>query len=442
MSEAEALQEVEDKGASILCVDDERNILSALKRTLRSENYEIHIAEGGQEGLKVMEEHEIDLVISDMRMPEMSGAEFLEKVAAKWPSTVRILLTGYSDISSTIDAVNKGKIFQYISKPWDDNEIKLSVERALEKKFLEKERQRLIALTNKQNEELKEFNKNLEFQVKQRTEEIQQTMDMLDAAHQSLKDGYVASIGVLSHVIEMRECTQGVHLRNVPDYAQKMGLRMGMDEVEAQQLLFAAQLRNAGKIVLSDELVGKPFSLLSKEDREAVIKSAVVSEAVIMTLTPLQEASTIIRHQHERFDGKGFPDKLKGEKIPLGARILAVVNDYEALNAGYLSANHMGSKAAKEFLTMNCSKRYDTDVVKEFFKLLAEEDANAQEENVSLVPSGSLKAGMVLARDLVNSSGVLMLSKGYVLDEAIIDKVQRFEMTIDEDLIIYVCAEA
>ncbi|MDA0191736.1 MAG: response regulator, partial [Proteobacteria bacterium] len=107
----------------LLCVDDEPNILSALRRLFRQGGYDVVVAGSGAEGLLRMEEGSFDLVISDMRMPEMDGARFLEQVRRRWPDTVRILLTGYADISSTVEAINKGEIYRYLSKPWNDDDV-------------------------------------------------------------------------------------------------------------------------------------------------------------------------------------------------------------------------------------------------------------------------------------------------------------------------------
>lgn len=195
--------------ATILFVDDETNILSALKRLFRPLGYRIITAESGAAGLLVLEENTVDLVISDMRMPEMNGAQFLEQVRQKWPDAVRILLTGYADVGSTIAAINKGEIYRYIAKPWDDNDIVLTVRHALERKNLELEKQRLEALTLKQNEELKDLNANLEAKVRERTEEVRQTMGLLEVAHKQLKESYLTSLKVFSNLMELREGAMG-----------------------------------------------------------------------------------------------------------------------------------------------------------------------------------------------------------------------------------------
>src|SRR4030066_1578686 len=123
-----AQQAASEEIATLLFVDDEANILSSLKRLFRPFGYRIFTAESGAAGLEIMAHEPVDMVISDMRMPEMNGAQFLEKVRENWPDTVRILLTGYAEIGATIEAINKGQIYRYISKPWEDNDITLTAQ--------------------------------------------------------------------------------------------------------------------------------------------------------------------------------------------------------------------------------------------------------------------------------------------------------------------------
>jgi len=125
-------------------------------------DYRKFTAEGGAQGLEILAQETIDLVVSDMRMSEMNGAQFLEKVRQKWPETVCILLTGYAEIVATIDAINKGHIYHYVSKPWEDNNIALTIKLALQHKMLERKKLHLEVLTHQLNEELKGLNANLE----------------------------------------------------------------------------------------------------------------------------------------------------------------------------------------------------------------------------------------------------------------------------------------
>jgi response regulator RpfG family c-di-GMP phosphodiesterase len=154
----------------ILCVDDEANILAALRRVFRPLGYQVLVAESGKEALQILEQGgQVDLVISDMRMPEMDGARFLAEVRRRWPEIVRMLLTGYADMESTVAAINEGQIYRHISKPWNEDELLITVRGALERRVLEQEKRRLERLTAEQNLELKRLNAGLEEKVSERT---------------------------------------------------------------------------------------------------------------------------------------------------------------------------------------------------------------------------------------------------------------------------------
>jgi response regulator RpfG family c-di-GMP phosphodiesterase len=123
---------------TVLCVDDELDIILAMKRLLRKQNYNLLFASSGEKALEIMQQNDVHLIVSDMRMPAMSGAELLEKVATFYPNSYRILLTGYADMESTVSAINKGIILKYIQKPWDNDELISLIEEGLEKVKLHK----------------------------------------------------------------------------------------------------------------------------------------------------------------------------------------------------------------------------------------------------------------------------------------------------------------
>ena len=137
--------------ARVLLVDDEENILRSLQRILRREPWELTTASSGEQALAAMAEHKYDLVISDARMPGMDGPTLLAEIRRKYPWCIRILLTGYADITSTIKAINDGQIYRYISKPWDDDELRLTIRQALAFQYSERRRLALEKLTRKQN---------------------------------------------------------------------------------------------------------------------------------------------------------------------------------------------------------------------------------------------------------------------------------------------------
>jgi len=424
--------------ATVLCVDDEHNILASLRRLFRTQGYKVLTAESGQEGLDVLEKEAVDLVISDMRMPHMNGAEFLEQVSQRWPATVRILLTGYADLESTIAAINQGGIYRYVGKPWEENDLRMAVQHGLERKFLARERQRLLELTRKQNEELKELNANLELKVAQRTEELRKAMTSLETAHADLKSSYVSAVKILAHLLEAREKTMAGHSRRVAEQARTLAQKLQLKSADAEAVLFAGLLHDIGKIGLPDQLINKPFQALTGVEREKVMQHPVVGQALLMSMEYLQGAAQLIRSHHERYDGLGYPDKLKGDAIPLGARILAVVNEYDALQRGNLATTRYSTSQAREFLLTNKGKRYDPQVVDAYLALLGQPGSEPERDPEVVMRSEALLEGMVLARDLVTRDGVLLLSGGYILERKLIDKIQQFERAVGYELTVYV----
>lgn len=159
----------------ILCVDDERNVLKSLRRLfMDEEDYEILIAESGEEGLEVLrDESDISLVISDYRMPGMNGVDFLSQVFERWPDTIRIVLSGYADTAAVVEAINLGRIYKFIPKPWNDEELKGNVAMALQHRELKLQNDRLNDELHKKNIELQEMNETLEKKVEQRTEALE-----------------------------------------------------------------------------------------------------------------------------------------------------------------------------------------------------------------------------------------------------------------------------
>lgn len=157
---------------TLLFVDDEHNILTALRRLFHREGYQILLANSGKEGLELLAKNEVSLIISDQRMPEMIGAEFLARSQEISPHSMRIMLTGYSDIEAAIQAINEGGIYRYITKPWDDEDIKLVVREALQRLDLEQENRQLTEELKTKNAALEDFNAKLEKKVSERTQEL------------------------------------------------------------------------------------------------------------------------------------------------------------------------------------------------------------------------------------------------------------------------------
>lgn len=416
---------------TILCVDDEANILSALKRLFRPTGYRLLTAPGGAEALELLtaEQGQVNLVISDMRMPNMDGAQFLARVRQEWPGIVRVLLTGYADVDSTVAAINEGQIYRYISKPWNEQEVLLTVREALERQALEQEKARLEALTARQNEELKALNAGLEEKVQARTQE-------LHLAHERLKKSFFTSIQVFANLIELRGGQMAGHSRRVADLARRIGNQMSLEGRACNDIFLAGLLHDVGKIGLPDPLLGKPENKMNGEELGVFRKHPAKGEQALMALEELRPAARLIRSHHERFDGQGYPDGLAGLTIPLGARILALANEYDGLLQGTLSGKRHSEEEARQLIFQGKSKRYDPAVV-DAFLALSGGLPEVQSESLALAPA-DLKPGMVLARDLISRDGVLLLATDYVLEENLIRQIQDYERSEGSRLVLHV----
>lgn len=420
----------EGKAATLLFIDDEANILAALKRLFRPLGYNILTAESGAEAIALLERETVDLVVSDMRMPRMSGAEVLEQVRNRWPEVMRILLTGYSDVDSTIAAVNRGEIYRYIAKPWDDNEIVLTVRDALERKHLLAEKQRLEAMTLRQNEELKMLNASLEDKVRQRTED-------LHIALEQLKRDYFTTIQVFANLMELRKGTMAGHSRRVAQLCLDIAHRMSVPEADIRDIETAALLHNIGKIGLPDRLLDTPYVELSEADRVEFDKHPRRAAAALMALNLLTPASRLIRYHRERYDGAGNSSGLRGDSLPLGARILLVASDYVALQQGMIQREELSPEQAFKTIFDGVDRRYDPGVVDALRHLMPYFGSQSGAETEFLVTSAQLHDGMVLTRDVVTPGGMLLLLKNTTLDAERILEIRELEQTEGVQFPIY-----
>ncbi len=405
--------------ATLLCVDDEPGILKALQRVFRRQPYTVLTAESGARALAILADEPVNLILSDMRMPQMSGAEFLREAAQLQPGAVRILLTGYSDLESTVSAVNEGRIFRYLSKPWNDEELRAAVASGLDLQFLEAEHRRLLALTELQNQQLREVNADLESRVEARTEQLRQS--------------WQDTISVFSQMVESRELAARGHGRRVARLAHRMGRELGLPAAELQHVYLAALLHDVGKVALSDDIVRKPTGRLAGAERAAYEAHVTTGPAMLVSIPLLEWPCRLIRAHHERWDGQGFPDALAGDDIPLGARIIAVANAFDGLRSGHMLGHRHASAQAMSFLRQQAGEAYDPACVQALGSIIADQTSEGPAAELMLT-TGFLKPGMVVVRDVISESGLLLLAADTMLSSEIISRLLVFEGDLTEKL--------
>jgi len=419
------------KVARLLLVDDEPSVLSALRRLFRLQGHEIEQATSGAEGLALLAEKPFDLVISDMRMPEMDGADFLEIVRERHPGIMRMLLTGYADISSTVAAINRGEIHRYIAKPWDDDGLQRLVSEALSLRELQLQNASLQQLTLQQNQalqnlnhELQDLNKTLESRVASRTAELEQINALLEQSYAEIQAQFTMAMTVFSGLLELRQTGVAGHSRRVADLSRRMARTLNMMETAQQDVHHAALLHDIGKISFSDTMLAKPVSAYSAEEQARYQRHPIDGEAALLPLDKLQRAALLVRQHHERFDGRGFPDGLLGPAIAMGARILAVASDFDGLTSGALAERNYTTELAQQTLRDGAGTRYDPQVLAALTEAIKEIAAEAIAD--AEVEIADLKRGMVLSRDLLSPQGAILLPKGFRFNTEVVKKLQDF----------------
>jgi response regulator RpfG family c-di-GMP phosphodiesterase len=347
----------------LLIVDNDPNIIQSLKRQLRGKRYDIYSANSGGAGLDILKEKEIGVVLSDYMMPEMDGITFLEAVKHQKSDVVRMLLTGYGSLDSAIAAINRTQIFGYLTKPWSPEILQGTIDSAFEHYDLIVENKRLHRLTQEQNEQLKLINKNLEDLVHKRTLEFKE----------AVREG----IEMLASAADEKDDDTGEHIQRIRDLTFEICRELGMSVEDSEQIRFSSIMHDVGKIHIPDNILKKTSPLTAQE--WAVMQTHCIAGEQILGNKPFyQNAREIARSHHERWDGSGYPDKLKGETIPLAARIVTVADVFDALTHKRPYKPAWSVQDALIEMKMLSGEVFDPEILDAFFHLQAEKHRNKQ----------------------------------------------------------------
>jgi putative nucleotidyltransferase with HDIG domain len=271
--------------AAVLLVDDEANILNALARLFLDRDVRVLRAETGEEALGIVRREPVAVVVSDNLMPGMRGVELLSQVRNLSPDTVRVLLTGYADLPTAIEAINRGEVFRFHVKPWVDEEIVRTVEEGVRR-----------------------------FQVVR-----------------SLRDGDEAALRSIAQTIELKDPYTRGHCDRVAAFALTIAEALRLPEGTRRAIKHGSWLHDCGKIGVPEGILNCPGKL-SAADFEVVKKHPGWGAEVGRQANLPEEVINIILYHHERFDGRGYPTGAKGTEIPLEARIVAVADVFDAMS--------------------------------------------------------------------------------------------------------------
>jgi len=407
---------------NILCVDDEQNILNALKRVLRGRQYKVYCALSAELGLSIMSQQPIDLVICDMRMGRMDGVEMLSEVFKLYPETIRILLTGYADKESTIAAVNVGQVHRYLEKPWD-NQILLEVlEQELTQLQLLRQNNLLSAKIEQQNQQLITLNQSLEDKVKLRTAQIQSALDKLTKARDKSVCDHRATLQVFYNLLSSQPLLGGKKARDISELCVMLANKLQLPTAEVMQLKLAGLLHQLGLLCIDSTLYQKPFEQLNTVQQKVYLSHPQLAYNAMAPVRFLSLCAEVILHQYRYFNS--------GEHTHKGVSILAIARDYISAISGTEQSVKLSPSSALEKLNAGAASQYDPEILAYLPELIGQLDQQLQRDDEQLLAVRLLSAQMILSRDLFNHQDLLLLPEGHVLTAECLERLTNY---IDAD---------
>ncbi len=345
MADPEALTQ-----ESILVVDDERLVNSILARYLSQMGYACITAQSGPEALEKLDGQSCALALCDIRMPGMDGIELLKRMK-EWDDEIAVIMVSAVDNREVAVEAMRAGAYDYVIKPFHLEEVLISVQRALENRRLILER--------------KEYQRNLERKVEERTRELAQK-------NEELQRLFISAIQSIVLTLQAKDEYTEDHSRRVAAQASAIAKELSLPEEEVENIRRAALLHDLGKIGTKDSILNKPGRLTAEEGDE-IRMHPLIAASILEPITPLREVITYIKHAHERYDGGGYPDGLKGEEIPLGARIISVADVFDAMTSPRPYRAAMGPEAVLEHIRNEAGKQLDPAVVDAFLTVYGAE---------------------------------------------------------------------
>ncbi|OGW61284.1 MAG: hypothetical protein A2Y48_02485 [Nitrospirae bacterium RIFCSPLOW2_12_42_9] len=409
-----------DTKHTILLVDDEENILNALNRVLRREGFRIVTATSGNQALLTMDKEKITLILSDCRMPGMDGIALLAEVRKRTPDTIRMMLTGYADMETSMAAINRGEVYRFITKPWNDDELKLIIKDGIHQYELVQENRYLHELTQKQNLILKDLNSNLEQKVSERTREVEMLF-------KELEQNFFDVVRVFTGLMELKSPYLGGHAKRVAALSRRLAEKIGLPTDEVLNIEVAALLQDIGTLGFPDKILKKKENELDIVEKALLQQHPSLGQTALQQIKKLSDICLIIRHHHERYDGLGYPDNLRGEMIPAGSRIIAIADSFDTLVNPWESHERYSADRAIHELEKEAGKSFDPNYVYKFIELLKDVKHEVTGADSIEIDISELKEGMILASDIKTRRGLLLIASGEVMQTSHLAKIKNFQ---------------
>jgi putative nucleotidyltransferase with HDIG domain len=322
----------------ILIVDDEEAIRKVLQQKLSDEGYCCEEAGSAEQVLDKLRNNTVALVILDIRMPGKSGVELLPEIKANYPDLAVIMATAITDTNVAIQCMKQGA-YDYLTKPFSLDEVTLSVTRALE--------ERRLVIENR------DYQQHLEQKV--------------EAQAKRIRVSFLGAITALAYALEAKDEYTSGHSQRVAEVSVATARELGLPWDSIEKIRLAGLIHDIGKIGMRESILNKP-SGLTEEESQHIKYHPEIGEHILNPIVDDKEILMIVRHHHERCDGTGYPDRLSGEQIPLGARILAVADSYDAMTSERPYRKAMSVETACAEVERGKGTQFDPSVADAFLR--------------------------------------------------------------------------
>jgi len=411
----------------VLLIDDDPAILKLLQEDLERAGHLTVALTDPLAALEEIKKRHFSVIVSDQRMPGLSGLNLLGQAARIQPSATRMLITGMMDIETVVDAINTGEIFRFIVKPWLREEFLAAIKNGVQRHELISHNEHLQSATQAMNDQLVELNRSLEQQVKLVAQKNAQLHNLNDA----LEDNLVHTMELCVHTMETFYPLLGNRARRTFQYCKTMSEMLQLDGAESRVFESSALLYDIGLVGVPRQIIRQweeePHSL-SPAERALIEQHPILGQELTGFGSNFQPVGKIIRAHHEHFDGTGYPDQLAGENIPWLARMLAVT-------VAFVSSTH-NDHETMERIKAGAGTLYDPQAVRIFLRAQPAAVVPRKERQVSLA---ELRSGMVLAKGIHTYNGLLLVAQGQLLNATYIEKVLNHNriQPITDSIVVY-----